>query len=147
MNDGFRNAVHPAHILYLMRPNFFLLILSAAFLALTSCSYHNLAEIHPNSEDENSCDTNRVISYMADIVPIMSNSCGANNNCHKSGSSDSDIPLDDIRSIRDLAADGSLLGSILHESGYEPMPDGGSQLSECSIQKIQAWINQGTLNN
>jgi hypothetical protein len=121
---------------------YFFLILSAQ-----SCSYDNLSEIYPSSGDETNCDTARVISYSSDIIPIMGNSCGSNNNCHKSGSSDSDIPLDDIRSIRDLAADGSLMGSILHQSGYEPMPDGGSQLSECSIQKIQAWINQGTLNN
>jgi len=130
-----------------MKKLFSSILVLASLLSLQSCFYDNLDEIHAADDLFNPCDTSGVISYSADIAPIMANSCGANNTCHKSGNSDSDLPLDNIQNIRDYVLDGTLMGSILHESGYEPMPEGGGKLSACSIQKIQAWINRGTPNN
>ncbi len=123
------------------------ILLALTFVSLQSCYYDNLDEIHAADDLFTPCDTSGVISYSSDIVPILVNSCGANNSCHKSGTSDSDLPLDNIQNVRDYVFDGTLLGSILHDSGYEPMPKDGGSLSSCSIQKIQAWINRGTLDN
>jgi hypothetical protein len=123
------------------------IILCLSLLSLQACYYDNLDEIHAADGLFTPCDTSGVISFSADIVPIMVNSCGANNACHQSGTSDSDIPLNNYISVRDVADDGSLLGSILHESGYDEMPKDGGKLNACSIQKIQAWINRGTPNN
>ncbi len=123
------------------------ILLALAVFTLQSCYYDNLEEIHAADDLFTPCDTTGVISYSADIVPIFVNSCGANNSCHKSGTSDSDLPLDNILNVRDYVLDGTLLGSILHESGYKAMPKDGGSLSSCSIQKIQAWINRGTLDN
>jgi len=118
-----------------------------SLVSLQSCFYDNLDELHAADDLFAPCDTSGVISYSADIVPIMVNTCGSNNSCHKSGTSDSDLPLDNIQNIQDYVFDGTLMGSILHEAGYEPMPKDGGKLNDCSIQKIQAWINRGTPNN
>ena len=123
------------------------LILSLLSLSFHSCYYDNLDEIHAADDLFSPCDTSGVVSYSADINPIMINSCGSANSCHQSGTSDSDIPLDNILNLRDVVNDGSLMGSILHDPSYVPMPNGGGSLSPCSIQKIQAWINRGTLDN
>ncbi|TAH40748.1 MAG: hypothetical protein EYC69_10185 [Bacteroidetes bacterium] len=128
-----------------LKIKFVLLALSIA--SLQSCYYDNLEEIHAADDLFTPCDTSGTISYSSDIVPILVNNCGANNSCHQSGTSDSDLPLDNIQNVRDYVFDGTLMGSILHESGYNAMPKDGGSLSSCSIQKIQAWINRGTLDN
>lgn len=130
-----------------MKQNLFIIILCSLSLSLQSCYYDNLEEIHAADDLATPCDTSGVVSYIADINPILVNSCGANNSCHKSGTSDSDLPLDNIANVRDYVLDGTLMGSILHESGYKAMPKDGGSLSACSIQKIQAWINRGTPDN
>ena len=42
---------------------------------------------------------------------------------------------------------GKILKTIKHEVGINPMPQNASQLGDCSINTIEAWINQGALNN
>ena len=130
-----------------MKQNLFAIILFLSILSLQSCYYDNLEEIHAADDLITPCDTSGVVSYSADIQPIMVNSCGSNNACHQSGTSDSDLPLDNILNIRDYVSDGTLMGAILHQSGYKAMPKDGGSLSACSIQKIQAWINRGTPDN
>ncbi len=130
-----------------MRKNLSLLLFFVFMSVLQSCYYDNIEEIHAADDLLTPCDTSGIISYSSDITPIMINSCGANNNCHKSGISDSDLPLDRIANVRDYVLDGTLMGSILHESGYAAMPKDGGSLSSCSIQKIQAWISRGTPDN
>ena len=44
-------------------------------------------------------------------------------------------------------ANNNLLGSIEHSSGYNTMPQNGSQLSGCQISKIRSWINAGHPND
>lgn len=127
--------------------NMLKILLLFGVLLLQSCYYDNLGEIHAADDLLSPCDTTAVISFSADINPIMINSCGANNSCHQSGTSDSDLPLDNIQNIRDYVLDGTLMGAIRHESGYDAMPKDGGSLSVCSIQKIQSWINRGTPDN
>ncbi len=130
-----------------MKRNIAIILFFISLASLQSCYYDNLEEIHAADDLLTPCDTSGVVSYSLDIDPIMVNSCGANNSCHQSGTSDSDLPLDNILNLRDFVSDGTLMGSILHQSGFKAMPKGGGSLSDCSIQKIQAWINRGTPDN
>ena len=59
----------------------------------------------------------------------------------------SGILLDNYEGLSEYASNGKLLGAIKHEEGFLPMPADGGQLGECSIEKIEAWINQGGKNN
>ncbi len=125
-----------------------IILLSIAVCSLTGCYYDNEDELHPSINISNSCDTTIEISYANDIAPIMNSSCGAtDNNCHSINSTSSGIPLDNYSNIYDVILDGSFLGSILHEQAYSPMPQGGGKLDDCSISKIQSWINHNAPNN
>jgi len=120
---------------------------------LSSCYYDNLDELHPSITTE-VCDTTGTISYSADVKPILDANCGTNNSCHNSSSS---FPLDSYAGVQLQATSGHgcggtgvLVPAIKHDPCLSPidfMPSGGGSLNQCNIEKIQAWVNRGTLNN
>lgn len=108
-------------------------------LLLQACAYHVEEDLYPTVE----CQTTEM-SYSVDIVPIISNHCYS---CHDMANNFANITLEGHMEILEYALDGSLLGSIKHEVSYSPMPKNQAQLIECEIEKIEAWINDGALNN
>lgn len=112
-------------------------------LSLTGCYYDELVE------RELPANTN--VSFATDIQPIFNNDCIA---CHN-GTLDPDLREGfsyDFMTITDPGlivpndADGSELYQRLFGIGGGLMPPGGS-LSDIDISLIEAWINQGALNN
>lgn len=93
--------------------------------------------------DINSCPTDNM-SFSQDIAPILSSNCGV---CHSTAAHLGNVILDTYTGVKSKADDGSLLGSVKHQSGFLAMPPSGTMLPECDIAKIEAWINQGALNN
>lgn len=89
-----------------------------------------------------SCDATR-FTYAAVIQPLLSANCVG---CHKSGSLGGNIDLSTYATVKVQAANGKLLGSVQHASGYSPMPKGG-KLSDCQIAQIKSWIDAGALDN
>ena len=125
-----------------MKKVFLILLLFVPFL--NSCYYDNFTEINPVI---GGCDTTGLITFNGEISVILNRSCGAGDiGCHKTGNTQG-VNLDDYTSTFDLAVNGDLLGSILHQSGYSPMPAGGGTMDNCEIQKIQAWVNRGEPQN
>lgn len=125
-----------------MKKVFLIILLSVPFL--NSCYYDNFSEINPVI---GGCDTTGLITFNGEISTIFNRSCGAADvGCHKTGNSQN-INLDEYASTSSAAANGSLLGSILHQSGFTSMPLGGGSLDNCDIQKIQAWVNRGKPQN
>ncbi len=127
-----------------MRRIFFL----AAIALCTGCYYDNLEELHPDIGGV--CDTTNVtISYAADVAPIVSSSCGITDNaCHNTNSSDSQIGLETYAGVvASISPDNRFLLSIIHDPDANEMPKGGGKLDECSISKIESWINHGYINN
>ncbi len=125
------------------------LFVLAASVWLTACTNDNLEELHP------ACDTTGVVSFANVILPIMNSSCGTDNTgCHINNSADGGYglanytdmmeyfvsPAKDLKFIRTLTHDPTLTSSLY-------MPQGAAKLDECSIMKIQAWINNGKQNN
>jgi hypothetical protein len=111
-------------------------------LSISGCYYDSEEALFPALPG--SCDTTDV-SYAEDIVPILSSRCYM---CHSnlSGASlGSNIFLEDHADVTGNAT--ALLGSIKHEASYSPMPKGGGKLSDCSILKTEAWIDQGMPDN
>ena len=116
------------------------IILSITIISfLSSCYYDNEEVLYPNNGN---CDTTN-ITYTNTIQPIMTQSCTG---CHSSSSPSGGIDLSTYSSVRASAEDGSLYGSMAFQSGYSPMPKNGSKSTDCTLNKIQAWINQGYLN-
>lgn len=108
--------------------------------AVTSCYYDNEALLYPGS----ACTPVASPSFTADVMPVLNMRC---NNCHSGSSPSAGIKLDSYTEVLKSVDNGSLMGSINHESGFSPMPKNTAKMNSCEIQKIQDWITQGKLNN
>lgn len=106
---------------------------------LSSCYYDKEEEIYPTTE----CSTAEM-SYQSDILPIIQNNCFQ---CHDAANNFGGIILEGFDQIKIYVNNAQLLGVIKHEAGFSPMPKNAAQLLECEIEKIEAWITDGALNN
>lgn len=123
---------------------------------LTACYYDNFQEIHPVIPGGTTCVIADTVSYATHIQPIMNASCGTDNNgCHDAANA---INLGGNGSLADyagtvetIADDGitKFMNRISQQNIPQSqwMPKGGGKLDDCSIDKIQKWIDQGQLNN
>jgi mono/diheme cytochrome c family protein len=109
----------------------------------SSCAWNNEEEQYGNEI----CDTSDV-TYKNDIKPIFQENCYS---CHGPGAvgtySGDLLQLENFVHIQRVVDDGKLLRNIKHEQGGIPMPYGGAKISECKINKIENWINQGYPQN
>jgi hypothetical protein len=114
-------------------------ILFILFIILfNSCTYFNEEELFPNQV----CDTSN-ITYTIDIQPIFEQNCYL---CHSTSTPViyySNLNLEDTTHIQRVIDNGKLLKNIKHEPDGIPMPQGGAKLSDCNINKIENWINNG----
>lgn len=120
-------------------------IVGLLFSGTTSCYYDKEELLYP---DTLACDTISV-SYAADVETVLNNSCYG---CHSNAQSQvagAGISLESHANLSSYITNNQerFLGAIKHEAGYSPMPKGGAQLSECDINKIEAWINGGSNDN
>lgn len=129
-----------------MKKIFAICLVMAAF---TSCYYDNVDELHPAAAP---CDTTGTVSFANDISPIMLHSCGSgNSNCHNTDGSTSLYGLGTYADvISTINNSGRFLETITHSTSINSakwMPLGSGKINDCSIQKIEAWLNRGKLNN
>lgn len=89
------------------------------------------------------CDTT-VFTYSAAVKPIMDAKCAG---CHNPANLGGNIDISTYNTIRVVALNGKLNGSVAHMPGYSPMPKNSAKLSDCEIRQIQKWISAGALNN
>jgi mono/diheme cytochrome c family protein len=91
------------------------------------------------------CDTVNM-KYAANVVPILTANCykchGANSNTGSGG-----IILESYDNLKIKADNGQLIGAITHADGFPAMPKDAPKLSDCDINIIRSWINNGTNNN
>jgi hypothetical protein len=94
-----------------------------------------------NNSCNSGCDTSK-FKYTADIAPIISNNCGATS-CHGGGN----LILTNHAALQTVALNGRLVGALSHTSGFLPMPNAASYISNCQMTKIKNWIKDGAPNN
>lgn len=92
-----------------------------------------------NNFCNSACDTT-VYSYSGAVSSILSNNCVA---CHSSGN----VLLNTYTGVKSKVDDGRLWGAINHLSGFNPMPNVNTFLSDCDRKKIKKWIDSGAPNN
>jgi hypothetical protein len=127
-------------------------------LIMSSCYYDNFKELRPKGAIPTPCDSMGVISYSAQIVPILNASC--NQNCHNPtagvGTGNGDRDLTSYAEVSAATNDGTatsgdwgpLYGTISWDPNYRNnMPKNGSKLSDCDLAKIRKWATAGALNN
>ena len=89
------------------------------------------------------CDTSNM-SFASNIQPILNKYCTG---CHNSSLAQKGVRLDNYNGVVASVNSGQLVASIEWQAGYTPMPYGGNQLDQCTINKIKSWINNGAKNN
>lgn len=125
-----------------------------------------------NYVDESSCLVPDSVSFINDIQPILVSRCGTNDNgCHDL---DNGIVLnanidqngdtidlefngnggltsyEDVHNILFNCPDNEFMKRIQYDDSVpvtNRMPKGSSKLDDCTINRIQRWFDQGTLNN
>ena len=114
-----------------------------AIVLVNSCK-HEPAEMpepgNGNGNGNETCDTVQV-TYKYSVLPIFDQYCLS---CHSGSTPQAGINLEDYSTVAALAKNGTLLGSIRHEAGFSPMPQGGDKLGDCDISKIEIWIRDTT---
>ena len=118
------------------------LLASVAFIlvVLLACSDDNEEDIGPQPQQ---CDTSTV-TFASTVTPILSANCYS---CHKSSIAEGGVMLDTYAGVKKEVDEGYLIGVITHAPGFQPMPKGGSKLSDCNIAKIRKWVDAGAPNN
>ncbi len=90
-----------------------------------------------------SCDTANV-SYASVVKPILDNNCVG---CHSGSAATAGVNLSSADNISRVVSRNRVFPRVLTSSGgASQMPPGG-RLSQCEIDKITAWVNQGARNN
>ena len=116
------------------------LVFISAFI-MYSCS-NKKADLTPPSTA--TCDTTTV-RLSIEIKAIMTVQCFS---CHGGNASlASGIQLENYAVLKGYVNNGQLLQAITHTGNVTPMPNNGTLLSACDINKFRAWINRGAPNN
>ena len=113
-------------------------------LTLTACYYDSEEKLYP--QISNTCDLSNV-TYGLTVKPILQASCL---NCHSNSKALNDgggVKLENYADVLIMVTNGKLMGSIRHNNGYIAMPNGGGKLTDCEINQLQTWIDNGTQNN
>ena len=111
-----------------------------------SCYYDNEVDLY-TTPATTTCDTSTA-KFAAFMSPLMTAQC-ATSNCHSAARQAGGINLSSHTTIKNYISSNKItfLGSIKRSPGFSQMPDGGAKLSDCTITKIETWINNGQLNN
>lgn len=117
----------------------------ASLLFFASCTYEKM-EVPPlvNADTTTVCDT-LMVTFTEDIKPLLTTNCGTEKDCHRTDANQSDVPLVTYDEVLIFVGTGQLLSSVTHDGNAAEMPKDGDKLSDCNINKIKAWINQGTV--
>ena len=138
--------------------------ITAILLFLNSCLYEKESDLVVQIPPETICDTctscdtcdivnlcitekTDSISFELHILPILETNCFGCHNEANANSKGSGYEFDTYTEISNFTKNGLILPQVKHESGATPMPYNKTKLDECSINTLQIWIEQGSLNN
>ncbi len=109
-------------------------------LTNTKCKHD--PELIPTT-DQIECDTTNV-TFSGTIWPIIELNC---NGCHSGTEPSGGFELNDYTTVIVQINDGKLFSAINHLPDFQPMPRNAPKLSDCKINQIKIWIENGTPNN
>lgn len=112
------------------------LFICSISLILINCTFHNEEILFADEV----CDPTGEITYSSFVKPIIETRCAT---CHNADIPSGSVNLESFDKLRGQIENGKFLGVIKHSPGFLPMPQGGTKLSDCEIQKIEMWIIDG----
>ena len=117
----------------------YLLLTISLIVFLSSCYYDSQEDLYPKT---GICDTTN-ISYNSSIKPIMEQYCTG---CHNPSNPSGGIDLSTYDLCVQYGQEGSLYGSMAQNGIYSPMPKNSNKVDDCTLNKIQIWIDKGYPN-
>ena len=87
------------------------------------------------------------VTYSIDVAPILSNNCYACHGQSNAPANGAGIVLEGYEKIKVAVDNGLLIESVIHGPNASPMPKNAPKLSDCKINTIKKWIEEGALNN
>lgn len=105
-------------------------------MAVNACYYDKEDLLYGDLQ----CDTTNV-SFNADINPIIQNSC-AIVGCHIQGGSGNGL-FENYDQIKSKVDNGSFSQRVIIQQDMPP----SNPLSDCQIEHLLQWLNDGALNN
>jgi len=121
---------------YFLSITFFIVLLS-----FQSCYKDKAQKLYPTVI---ACDTTN-ITYTNSVKSILDANC-VNAGCHNSSNPSAGYLLDNYNNAILSIPSNKLINAVKYSSGgSKNMPPAG-KISDCEINKIQAWINQGSKN-
>lgn len=109
-------------------------------LAMSSCYYDNEEELYAEYYASQTCDTVSV-SYNTSIRPIIESTCNTSG-CHVPGGTGIGI-FTNYAGVKDKVDNGSMFERVIVQRNMPP----NTNLNDCQINLVRAWINQGALDN
>lgn len=107
---------------------------------IQGCYYDDPDLLDPN---RTVCDTS-IVTYSGTINPILTAYCSG---CHSGANAPSGVRTDNYSTVKTIASNGRLSGTVTHSPGFSPMPKNAGKLNSCSIEKIRKWVSAGAPNN
>lgn len=95
-----------------------------------------------NTVCESACDTTAV-RYSVQVVQILDQYCIS---CHSAALASGGVELETYEQAKTYTLNGQLLRSVRHE-GPSPMPQNAPKHSDCRINTLSAWFNDGRPNS
>jgi len=114
------------------------IVITIASLTFIACKGSKQTTTTTPTPAKVDCST-KMISYAVDIKPILEANC---TNCHNTNNTGG-YNFNTFQSAVKSGANGELLGTIKHSSGFPMMPPNGEKISQAEIDKIECWINNG----
>lgn len=108
---------------------------------LAGCTFHDEETLF---KDIVCPEITEPVTYSAFVKPLLEKRCVS---CHGSMLSSGNINLEDHGKLKVQIENDKFLGAIRHAPGFTPMPQGESKLSDCDLEKIENWINNGYPEN
>ena len=90
------------------------------------------------------CEINTPVSFKNDVLPIIDNYCYG---CHSTSDPQGGYSFTTYDETLKSVNDGTLLGSIRFDNGYEAMPENSNKMPTCNIDLIRIWIEEGAMDN
>jgi hypothetical protein len=119
-------------------------MLLTCIISVSSCYYDKEELLYGGGNSGPCTDSIGTVSYSQKVVPVFQQYCYS---CHTGGFPSGGISMGTYTSDKAIGVNGKLYGSIIHASGFSPMPKGMSKMNACQIAIIKKWIDAGMLNN
>ena len=122
----------------------YILILAAAstLLGLNACYYDKADKLYPNA---NACDTSNT-TFTKSVQPILKANC-TDAGCHTVANANAGIELETYSGTILTVPQDKLINAVKYLAGGSKNMPPTQKMTDCNINKIEAWIRRGSPEN